>query len=276
MLVLCAPDNTVNVGGEEPVPGAADGFIIRLTEPVVDRKLMEMVFADFRFDDKRATHAGKEYVRGWYSFRRLQGEQERHAEWLTDIAVHLANDRTIVFSHSEVVLKKMLAAKAPNSRLIQRLRRLDAGNDLIFAIRSEGVRELTKILAYEFRKELPAGLTRLLKSPALDSATLTVDVSEDPVARLAVEARADDSAAEIKGVMDRELAAGKATFRDEQVNMIKTFPPEKGQWAVELIEEILDGVVVTQDGGNVTATLKRPKALAKLPQVFASMKDRPE
>jgi SecD/SecF fusion protein len=112
----------------------------------------------------------------------------------------------------------------------------------------------------------------LLDAPDLVHAiVLTADLRKDSVAELGVEAGDADSAVKLKELIDGALAAGKSSFGDERDTFAEGFPPGVGPWLVELVGQVLDGVTLAQEGEKVAATLKRPEALAKLPEVITLM-----
>jgi len=196
-------------------------------------------------------------------------EEPRDPNEPADIAVHLADDRTMVFSYSEAILKKMLSADKVKSDLVKRLGRLDADNDLIAVATAEGSGDVFDSVVEELRRELPPGMTGLLRVPDLGSAaTLTADLRADPMAKLIVSANDAKSAAKLKKVVESTIIIGESIFADESDDIVKHSPSGVGRPLVELVEQTFDAVTVTEDGKKVTATLKRPEALAKLPVII--------
>jgi len=252
---------------------ADEGFIYRFAEPIAEKEFLSKMFRYIDFADEQATHEGQEYYRGYYDFRppalsEQEEEEPQDTEKSADYAVHFPDERTVVFSSSEATLKKMLSASDAKSDLVERLRRLDADNDLIIIASTEGAGDMFDVLVEELDRVLPPVMIGLLRVPDLGStATLTVDLRGDPVAELILEANDAESAAELKKLAENLLAVGKSFFNDGREKILENAPPGVGQPLVELIEEAFEKVTIAQDGQKVTATLARPEALAKLPDI---------
>ncbi|HUT13995.1 MAG TPA: hypothetical protein VMY37_02475 [Thermoguttaceae bacterium] len=248
------------------------GFIVRFAEPIADQELMKKMFRYIEFDDEPAKHEGKEYYRAYRRRFSFRGEEEPiDRDRPADLAVCFPDERSIVFG-SEAVVKKMLSANGAKSALIERLRKLDTGSDLIVVVTTEGAGESIGKLTEELDRVLPLGTRSLLKAPDLArAATLTADLRGDPVAELILEANDAPSAAELKQIADSLLVVGKALLSDSRDEILSDAPPGAGQPMIELLEGAFDAVTVVQDGDKVTATLKRPEALAKLPKIVTSI-----
>ncbi|HUT10397.1 MAG TPA: hypothetical protein VMY42_07870 [Thermoguttaceae bacterium] len=250
--------------GEELAPPIDYAHIMRFSEPIANMELLRNnVLRYYKFAHERATHAGKEYHRVWYSWNVPSGRQ--YPNQPADFAVHFPDAHTVVFSDCEAVLKRMLSADGVKSGLVQRLSQLDADNDWVAAITFEGSGEACDRLADDLRRELPTAMSGLLTVSDLGSAvTFTADLHADPVAQLTVVAKDADSAARLKELFANVLTACKASFGNERDDIAKQLPPGAAESVVELVEEVLDGITVTEDGEKVIATLKKPKVLAKL------------
>jgi len=251
------------------------GFIVRFAEPIANRELLKKMFRYIDFDDEPAEHEGKEYYRGYRRRFSPRGEEEPiDRDRPADLAVCLLDERTMLFSErSEAALKKMLSAGAVKSGLVERLRKLDTGSDLIVVVvttaaAGKSIGMLTEALDRELSLETK-GLSKV--SDLARAATLKADLRGDPVAELILEANDASSAAELKELADSLLVVGKAMLSDSREGILRNAPPEAGQPMIELIEGALDAVTVVQNGDQVTATLKRPEALAKLPKIVTAI-----
>ncbi len=192
-----------------------------------------------------------------------------------DLVVHLPDERTVVYSASERMLKKMLSASEAKSGLIERLRQLDADNDMIIIATAKGASTPIEKLALELERNMPAGARFLLDAAERGkAATLTADFCADPVAKLLLEAYDADDAVKLKELIDETLTTTKSSFGDGRDELLKHAPPGVEKWGVELIEQVFDGITVAQDGKTVTGTLKRPEALAEFPKILTMIVER--
>jgi len=250
------------------------GEIIRFAEPIAGEELLGKNFPCLGFVEER-TVAGKKYHAGWLGAQSPPGEQEQDRRRWLDAAVHLADERTMVYSllegpaDCEAILRNMLLASEVNTKLVERLRQIDPDNDLIMVATTRPPDVPLERIGRELEIDSWPGMEDLLKRPKLANlAVLTVDLRGDPVAELVVEADDADSAAELKEVMDGALAANKTSFREQRDEITEGLPAGVADWVIEVIEQAFDGVTLSQRGETVTAALKRPGALAKLPEIL--------
>ncbi|MEQ8786866.1 MAG: hypothetical protein RIC55_11230 [Pirellulaceae bacterium] len=251
----------------EPTPPCDVGYIVRFVEPRPDREHLGKMFRDYEFAGGRVIHAEQPYYRGYREQRPVPIEIERSA----DYAVHFPDDRTIVFSSSEPMLKRMLSAREVKARLVDGLRRLDAEYDLALIATTEQEHLAQTAKAIESRAS-PA-MNGLLRASKLgDAATLIVDLRLDPVARLQIEARDLEGATELKELLDDALAATRSWFPEQRdVIAASIGAPRPGAWVVEMIDQMLNGCTLDVHGKTVSGKLKRPEALAGLPELLTAL-----
>jgi len=189
------------------------------------------------------------------------------------VVVHRPNDRTVVVA-SQRVFEKMQAAEQVQSKLVQRLRQVDADRDLIVVATTEGAGEWFEKWAARLDAELPPEMKGLPAVPDLaHTATLWVDLREDPVAELVVEARDAASAVRLKELLEKHLAACKGLNSDVRDEIRRLGPRGPGPGFVNLIDEALAGATVGASGAKVTVRVKRPETLAGLPLAVPVMRD---
>jgi len=250
--------------GEGSGPPIDYAHIMRFSTPIATMRLLrDKVLRHHKFAVEPATHAGKQYYRGWYSWHIPLGRQSPNQA--ADFAVHFPDARTMVFSDREMVLKRMLSADGVKSGLLRRLSQLEADNDLIAAIAVEGSDGAFHRLTDELRKRLPAAMSGLLKISDLGKTlTLTADLHADPVAQLTVVAKDAHSAAKLKELAANLPTACKTYSRNKRDEIAGVLPRDTGELAVQLVEEVFDGVTVTEDDEVVTVAVKKPQVLPKL------------
>jgi len=269
-VVLRFPADTFSLdpldrpAGEGSGPPIDYAHIMRFSTPIATMRLLrDKVLRHHKFVVERATHAGKQYHRGWYSWHIPLGRQFPNQP--ADFAVHFPDAQTMVFSDRETVLKRMLSADGVKSGLLGSLSQLDADNDLIAAISAEGSGGAFDRLADELRKGLPAAMSGLLKISDLGKTlTMTADLHADPVAQITVVAKDAHSAAKLKELAANLLRACKAYFRNKRDKIAGVFPRDTGELAVQLVEEVFGGVTITEDDEVVTVAARKPEVLARL------------
>jgi len=259
--------------------------IVRFAEPIANKRLMHKMFESVNFADGQAKHEGRAYYLGyrhggWVPPKKLQHlspgelqhltpeqlqlltpEERRQLERPADLAVHLPDDRTIAFSYSEAALKKVLSANMVKGDLVERLRRIDPDNDLIIVATAKGLGDSIEKLAKRPETNMPVAAKWLLRILKLsNAATFTVDLAGHPLAKLMVQANDVDSAVKLKKLADDEILPTAKSLGNA--------PQREGRLDLDLFEAVLKEISVTQHGKDVTVTLKKPEALARLPEIL--------
>lgn len=249
----------------DPFPGGNvlffPGAVLRFSEPVNAKEIIQKLFPGA----KEASSNGKAYstVPGIFP------------NFLT--AVYQPDDRTVVAAPEEM-FKKMLGAKPEKGPLIDRLRQVDLDNDLVAVFAVEPVRVMARLGMKDLGPRLPEEFADVMKLPDnLEAVTLSLNLSGDPFLKLDLEVRdaaAAESVASLASLGKQLLDRNYPALRKD---MEKDAPPEAGPAVMKVMDGLVAGLSVRQDGMHVRAEIKSPSGLTELvrlavekPHLFAT------
>ena len=246
-----------------PAAGASRGMprptaILRFGEPVDVEKLVEKLVKKL----VKPTGASVQTVR--------EGDlvYYRHGP-RGDLAACAAGDRTVVISH-EAMLKKIIARTGGNTPLADRLRAADGGADLLAVLVVEPVRQMIEQAAAGAKDEIPEELAPFAAmAEHLEAATLTADLSGDPIVRLVLEATGTESAGKLEEMAQGLVAMAGIFYTSRREEMLQQEPREASKAVVELADEVLRGIKVVKKADRVVVTIKRPKGMDTLGKTLA-------
>ena len=181
-----------------------------------------------------------------------------------DLAACAVGDRTAVIAREET-LRKIVARRGGTSTLAERLQAADGGADLAAVLLVAPVRHLVEEAAAGAKDEIPKELAAAAAmAEHLEAATLTADLSGDPLARLVLEATGPESVEELEQTAQLLVALAKMFCTSQREEMLRRKPREASQATVELLDELLGGIQVVKEADRVVVTLKRPKEMDTL------------
>jgi len=178
----------------------------------------------------------------------------------------VADDRTVlVCVFGEADLKKMLAGGEVKGPLVERLRGLDASDDIIAVFAPEPMRESIQESLAQQRQFAPTspGIPFSEMSLLLQSAVVKVNLSD--VARTSAVLEAEDAAGAAK--VEELLKTVRQAAKDDLARERKRLEgrPEEfrklQEETMSVVEELLDAMTWTKSGVQMTVTLKGSKGL---------------
>ena len=174
------------------------------------------------------------------------------------LCIHAVDGRTVVVG-PEVTLQQMLTVGKVESPLTNRLKKVDLDNDLVLVFSFEPVRTMfSQIFGDANSDKFPPPVKPLLSIPQdAKFLTLELNLSNDSLLTLAAEpnedaqaaARLEAAANHVHGLV-KDIHAGAAPQLKEK------FPP-----AADLAKQLVDGVGVAKENGQVVIRIKRPDDL---------------
>ncbi len=186
----------------------------------------------------------------------------------TLLGIHAIDKRTVVVA-PEATLQQMLTVGKVESPLVNRLKKIDLNNDAVLVMAFEPVRAIFKMIAsVEDIDRIPPPIQPLLSLPQ-DAKSLTIELSlsGDSLLTLAFEPNVDvDSEARVtivaKHVHDllKDLQENTAQQLQEQL------PP-----VAKLVQQLVDGINVDKENGQVVMRIKRPEDLLETIEKIAPM-----
>lgn len=227
--------------------------IIRFGDP----KDRETVLAESGFHEstEKTSHQGKDY----YKMKEAPA------------AVFLPDDRTIVVA-MEPLLKKMITAKEAKSALIDRLRSIDAENDLIVAVDLGSIRKQIDELKEGAPKEgAPEEMAQAFATAdQIKGVSLAFNLRGKTLLSLQVEGADEEAAKLLDALAQGLLKKGKDRYpqmRDEFVQDEYTISPslrEQIKPLIAIADSLVAGVELKKTGATLTLTAKAPEGFETL------------
>jgi hypothetical protein len=195
------------------------------------------------------------------------------------VAGYVADERTLLVA-PEPILAKMLLAQKAKSPLIDTLAKADLQNDVLVAFTFESkkkdldgktLRQKASALVSSFKEMLPPGLAAAATVPdRLKTATLAVDLRGKTLVELTLEADSSASAKVLHDLLEQGLVFGKGFMATEGKDMLGRLGPT-GKAAGKTVDEIMDGLTLSQDGADVRLKVPKPNGLSQLIEQLAPM-----
>jgi hypothetical protein len=176
----------------------------------------------------------------------------------------VADERTILLA-PEPALQKMLAARAVQSPLIDRLRKLDLDHDVAGVFVLEPFRPIVAALAQN--PDIPPQLSGLKSLDTdLDAVTLFLDISGDRLAEIILDGTSEAAADSLEKLARAALDMGKRMYggMKEQVqkDAAKELPPDLAPKLLRAADELAnDGIKITKRGKQIRISVAKPKGL---------------
>jgi hypothetical protein len=171
-------------------------------------------------------------------------------------AAHFPDDQTVVVAPEES-LKKMLTAKNVDSPLIQQLKSVGQ-HQLVVAVDVAAMSAMVSGLAAAG----PEGVGQVAEK--VKGVTLTLDLDRKPLLKLSVLAGSASDATDIAKAAQGYLAIGQGFYALSKGQQLENATPEQRQ----LIDSLVAGTGVAQNGTTITLTIKTPDGLENLPELM--------
>ncbi len=251
LAVSPSPDGT---DGLLDLPGILVG-IFRFAEPIDGRKVIEEL-SEEKWEEVR--HDGHRYYRE------------------SDEAFYMPDQRTIVYSEEESLLRKILSqaksSKPASGPLLDRLRYVDARNDMIGAVMLEPARDSFAETAEEIQEELLPSLAALPTIPDyLEAAVVTVSFTDRTIVKLTLDGKDPESAAEVLALTNGGLDALRKLYDEHRKEILDDAPEVLAKPLGQLIEQSLAGFGAKLQGKQVVLSIRRPAALEAFVASFTEL-----
>jgi hypothetical protein len=193
------------------------------------------------------------------------------------VAYYLTDDRTIVIG-SEPMLKKMISAKDVKSPLAERLRTADLSDDVTAILVVEPMRDTARTVVQDFFKSAPPDLVAgAALADQLNAATLTADLTKDPLIRVDAEAKDDKTAGDVLKFVNVVRDQLKQHYDDVKGGLLNGAPPDAPDLIDRFSSQLQKGFTAKAEGPHVRLSANRPaatkEAIAKLAPSAAQMFD---
>jgi hypothetical protein len=238
-------------GERKPWDGPFTVFaIVRFTEPTDGKGLISKLApkGPFKFEDR--THQGKTY-----SFAP------------PDMFFWQADDKTLVLTEQEETLKAALSGGAAKGALAEKLQAAGDNADVVAVALIEPMRELIKKLPIP-KGAAAKGMADVDTLPdQLKSVTLTVNLSGETLAKLALECVSADSGKKVHDGIKSGIDAGKlavAFLAEGAKKKVPAGAPPAAKDAIDVVTRLVNGLLLTQSGDQVVLTAPKPEGLEKL------------
>jgi hypothetical protein len=245
----------------EPFPGGnvlfSGGGVIRLAEPTDGKQLVSKLLHG---DAREAKFQGKTYY---------QDTGEKVAGMA--MCGYVADDRTVVIA-PEPTLHKMLSAKGVKSPLTDRLARTDLDADVAAVFVVEPFRPAAREALKSLQEgPLPPHLAVVNTLPdRIQSVTVAVNLSRDPLLKLELEATNAESAGALFDLANtgHEMARGMMPTLKA---MLAGAPPDLTDPLFAAADSLLAGIDLRKDGARLVVSVKKPRGLDELPAKVAPL-----
>ena len=241
--------------------------VVRFTEPVDGKATLEQFAPSGHAEFERRSHQGATYYRA-----------------SPDTLFFQPDERTVVLTAQEEMLKELISGGASPGPIFEKLRAADAEADVVAVVLTEPFRGLLK----DAPKSLPPGLAAapglgdITSLPdQLKSATFTVSLAKDTLAKLVLDCADSESAKKVHGGVQKGLEAAKAMvtlagMMARGAPGAKEIEPE-AQAALDAATQFVKGIQASQSGEQVIVTAVKPAGLeqfiASLPAAIRKARD---
>lgn len=175
------------------------------------------------------------------------------------LAAHFPDDQTVVVAPEES-LKKMLTAKNVDSPLIRQLKSVGQ-HQLVVAVDVAAMSAMVTGLAAAG----PEGVGQVAEK--VKGVTLTLDFDRKSLLKLSVLAGSASDATEIAKAAQGYLAIGQGFYALSKGQQLENATPEQRQ-LMPILDSLVAGTGVAQNGTTITLTIKTPDGLEKLPELL--------
>lgn len=223
-------------------------MVVNFTEPTDGKAIIEKSAPRGQAKFEERSHQGKSY----YAFAR-------------DAFCFQPDEKTFVVAEGEETLKGLLSG-VPKGPAAEKLDAAGADNDIVAVVLMEPLRGSMKDASQQLKNAPMPGMAELATLPdQLKSATLTVNLSSETLAKVVLECTSAESAQKVndglkKGLDLAKLLIGFATAAPKPSDNV---PPEAKE-ALNVAIRLLDGIKLTQSGEQVIITAAKPEGLEKL------------
>jgi hypothetical protein len=224
-------------------------MIVRFTEPTDAKAMVEKIAPPGRVKFEERSHQGKTY----YMADR-------------DNFVFQPDEKTVVVAEGEETLKGLMSGGAAKGPAVEKLEAAGTGDDIVAVVLMEPLRGSMKDASQQLKNAPMPGMAELATLPdQLKSATLTVNLSSETLAKVVLECTSAESGQKVndglkKGLDLAKLLLGFATAAPKPSDNV---PPEAKE-ALNVAIRFLDGIKLTQSGEQVVLTAAKPEGLEKL------------
>ncbi len=169
------------------------------------------------------------------------------------------NKNTMVFAPRQS-MQKAVSAADPKGPLLERLKKAEADNDVIFALAPEALPNLEKIIETAKKHAPPLLAAYLDAAKTVQGGTTTCSLTGPQLLRLVLDTKDAEAAANVEDLLQQALrmASGGLMLAKQSMpkEMRTTFGP-----VVKFVEQFVDGGKATKSGNQVTLDFKRPQIL---------------
>jgi hypothetical protein len=222
--------------------------VIRFTEPTDAKAMLEKIAPPGRAKFEERSHQGKTY----YMADR-------------DNFFFQPDEKTLVIGELEETVKGLLSGAA-NGPAADKLQAAGTGDDIVAVVLMEPMQRFVQEAKGKLDKDAPPPVAAMAAlTDQLKSATLTVNLSGDTLAKLVLDCTSAEAGKKfgdaLKGALEFGKFMGGMAIAGAQAS--KETPPEAKQ-ALDVAARTLGGLQLTQSGEQVVLTAAKPEGLEKL------------
>jgi hypothetical protein len=180
------------------------------------------------------------------------------------LAAYVAGPRTLLIG-LEPAMKKMLAPVTGPRPLLEQLKHSSLNNDLLIQVAAE---QLLKSDAGAALKAMTQAQPKQLGIDLDDvkSIAIALNVTQEPLLKLAVTGAKPDSADKFSGLMQLAKMGLTAALENAKKNPSPMLPPEIKEPLFKVADEIVASLKVAKEGDEVALTIAQPATLPALVQ----------
>jgi hypothetical protein len=181
------------------------------------------------------------------------------------VMTFVAGPRTLVVG-PEAAMKKMLAPATGPRPLLEQLKHSSLNNDVLIQIAAE---PLLKSGAGAALKAMTQGQPKQPFADLIDdvqSIALALNVTQEPLLKLAVRGTKPDSPDKFFGLMQMAKMGIPAALEGAKKNLSAMLPPDIKEPLFKVADEIVKGLNVAKEGDEVALTIAQPASLPALVQ----------
>jgi len=187
----------------------------------------------------------------------------RPPRWVSPAMTCVADERTVLMClRGEADLKKMLSAREVKSPLVERLRRADLDQDAVAVFALEPVREMFREGWERDKKKAPPPVVVFLEIlPLLESATITLSLTDDTPGRIVLQAANAESAAKVEEQAKSFPQKAKDQLAEER-KMLADRPEymrASAERTMSQTEKFVNGMAVTRADAEVVISVKNAR-----------------
>ena len=227
-------------------------MVIRWTEPTDAKECFSKaaLFGPPKFEER--THEGKTYY-----------------VWGRGLFFSQPDAKTVLLAEEEDTLRQSISGGAANGAVAEKLQAAGSDADVVAVVLLEPLRDLIEMARKGIPPRAAASVPMFNELAALPdqlkSITLTINLSSDTLAKLALECMSTESGQKVSDTLKKALEAAKPRA-GMAVAAAKASPdaPAAAKDAMDVALRLLAGIEVAQAGDQVVVTVAKPQGLERL------------